>query len=63
MGDVTAEIAASLLLTAGLNHQVFEPGEVAADLTSRVMTNDTLDDLLTGTPGLDPTAFDPCWHA
>ena len=62
MGDVTPEIAAWLLLGAGLNHEAFEPDEVAADLTSRVMTNDTLDDLLSGTPGLDPTAFDPSWH-
>jgi len=63
MGDITAEMAASLLLRAGLNHEVFKPGEVAADLTAQVMLNDTLDDLLTGTPGLDPIAFDPSWPA
>lgn len=62
MGDVKPELAASLLLWEGLFHHVFEPGEVAADLTSRVMMNDTLDDLLRGTPGLDPVAFDPSWH-
>jgi len=63
MGDVTAEMATSLLLRARLNHEVFEPSEVAADLTSRLMLNDTLDDLLMGIPVLDPTAFDPSWHA
>jgi hypothetical protein len=62
MADVTAEMAASLLLSTGLHHEVFEPGKVAADLTTRMKMNDTLDDLLRGTQGLDPTAFDPNWH-
>ena len=63
MGDVTPEIAAMFLHRAGLDHELFEPEEVAADLTSRVRMNDTLDDLLRGTSGLDPTAFDPGWDA
>jgi hypothetical protein len=63
VGDVTSEMAALLLLQAGLDHGLFKPEEVAADLTARIMRNDTLDDLLGGTSGLDPTAFDPSWHA
>lgn len=56
-------MAALLLLHAGLSHELFKPEEVAADLTARVKMNDTLDALLKGTLPLDPTAFDPGWHA
>ena len=63
MGDVTSEMAAMLLRRAGLDHELFKPEEVAADLTARIRMNDTLDDLLRGTSDLDPTAFDPSWHA
>ena len=63
MGDVTPEMAELLLDQAGLDHELFKPEEVAADLTSRVRMNDTLDDLLRETSGLDPTAFDSSWQA
>ena len=55
-------MAALLLLRAGLDHDLFKPEEVAVDLTARVRMNDTLDDLLRETSGLDPTGFDPSWH-
>jgi hypothetical protein len=63
MSDVTSEMAALLLRQAGLSHELFRPDEVAADLTARLTLNDTLDALLNGTPPVDPTAFDPGWHA
>jgi hypothetical protein len=56
-------MAASLMRRAGLDHELFKPEEVAADLTARIRMNDTLDDLLKRTSGLDPTAFDPSWQA
>ena len=56
-------MAALLLQRAGLYHELFKPEEVAADLTARARMNDTLDDLLRETSGLDPTAFDPSWQA
>jgi hypothetical protein len=63
VGDVTSEMAALLMRRAGLDHELFKPEEVAADLTARIRMNDSLDDLLRGSPGLDPTAFDPSWQA
>lgn len=63
MGDVTPEVAALLLIAEGLDHELFQPDEVAADLTARVKLNDSLDVLLEGAAGADPTAFDPKWHA
>lgn len=56
-------MAALLMRRAGLDHELFKPEEVAADLTARIRMNDSLDDLLRGSPGLDPTAFDPSWQA
>lgn len=63
MGEITPESAALLLIAEGLDHELFNLDEVAADLTARVKLNDSLDGLLEEASGTDPTAFDPNWHA
>ena len=47
----------------GLDHEVFDPADTLADLAARIEQSASLDTLLSGSGGLDPTAFDPIWPA
>jgi hypothetical protein len=55
-------IVAELLRAAGLNHPIFDPAEVAADLAQRTTDIESLDELLAGRSPCDVTAHRPEWH-
>ena len=57
------EATAARLRALGLDHEVFDPAAIQADLAERVEQSASLDALLSASGGLDPTAFDPSWPA
>ena len=59
-GDPVALVAARLL-QLGLDHPAIDPAETAADLADRIAASASLDVLVPGSGGPDPTAFDPSW--
>ena len=61
-GDAV-ELVAARLRELGLDHPAIDPAETAADLADRVAASASLDTLVSGSGGPDPTAFDPSWPA
>ena len=59
-GDPVESVAARLR-DLGLDHPAIDPAEAAADLADRIAASASLDALVAGSGGLDPTAFDPSW--
>ena len=55
------ELTAARMRALGLDHAVFDPAATRADLAERIEQSASLDPLLSGRGGLDPTAFDPSW--
>ena len=49
------------MLALGLDCEVIDPAATQADLADRIAQSATLDGLVSESPGLDPTAFDPSW--
>ena len=64
-GDVLDPVGlvAAWLRDLGLDDEVIDPAETQADLAGRIEQSASLDALLSGRGGLDPTAFDPAWPA
>jgi hypothetical protein len=61
LGEITPAVAADLLKAAGLNHELVDQVEVAADLAARIAVSNTLDALLERGARPDPISFDPQW--
>ena len=61
MDERWVEMVADQMRHLGLDNDVFDPAETAADLADRSALNATLDALIATAPPLDPTAFDPRW--
>ncbi|MYB03265.1 MAG: hypothetical protein F4011_13095 [Acidimicrobiaceae bacterium] len=59
-GDAV-ELVARRLRELGLDHPAIDPAATAADLADRIAASASLDALVPGSGGLDPTAFDPAW--
>ena len=55
------ELVAARLRELGLDHPAIDPAETATDLAGRVAASASLDALVPGSGGPDPTAFDPSW--
>ena len=54
-------LVATRLRDLGLDHPAIDPAETAADLADRIAASASLDALVPGRGGPDPTAFDPSW--
>jgi hypothetical protein len=63
MDEAWVEMVAAQMRRLGLDDEVFDPAETAADLEERSTMNAGLDALLGSAPPPDPTAFDPRWLA
>ena len=57
------ELVAARLRELGLDHPAIDPAGTAADLADRIAASASLDALVAGSGGPDPTAFDPSWPA
>ena len=57
------ESVAARLRELGLDHPAIDPATTAADLADRIAASASLDALVAGSGGADPTAFDPSWPA
>ena len=60
-GAAAVELVAARLRELGLDHPAIDPGETVADLAERIAASASLDALVPGGGGTDPTAFDPSW--
>lgn len=67
MGDAapgdSVEQTAARMRALGLDLELIDPAATHADLDQRIEQSASLDGLLEGSGGLDPTAFDPSWPA
>ena len=54
-------LVADRLRTLGLDHPVFDPAAIRADLAERIAQSASLDALVSQSGRPDPTAFDPSW--
>lgn len=55
------ELVAARLRELGLDHPAIDPTATAADLADRIAASASLDALVAGRGGSDPTAFHPNW--
>ena len=60
-GAAAVELVAARLRDLGLDHPAIDPAETVADLAERIAASASLDVLVPGSGGPDPTAFDPSW--
>lgn len=61
MTEYTAEETAAMLARHGFDSDVYDPEEIAENLTASTELNDTLDEMLASAEGHDPTAPDSGW--